>query len=568
MAIGANILKQLLEREGLINAETWRRLETDSKLSNIPLERLLISRGIITRQYLNELLSKYLNVPTTELNVRAISPEILNKLPEDIARRRRIVVFDYDKEKNIWKVAMEDPTDADTINFVRQRLGGEVEPYLVSPEDLRFVFRLYTRKSTEEFERLISEYMRKALQVPIGEEVDILANIPLAQLFDTILDYAATLNASDIFFMPEETTILIRFRVDGFLRDILTLDKSIYPAIVARTKVLSNLRIDEHMRPQDGRFRFNTTDIELDVRSAIIPTFYGEKVTLRLLYPGQELLSFEELGMDEKMAAALREDISKPYGMILSTGPTGSGKTTTIYTILNFLNRPEVHIVTLEDPVEYIIPRVSQTQVNPAAGITFASGLRSLLRHNPDILVIGEIRDKTTAALATHAALTGHILISTLHTDDAVTAIPRLVDLGVPPFLVAATVNTIIAQRLVRKICRYCIESYEVLLETIKLVSQELERSGKKYDIPKRLYHGAGCPRCGYTGYSGRTGIFEIFRIDEKVRELISRGNITVDALRKEMIRQGSPSMFEDGLRKVEQGITTLEEIIRTVRGV
>ncbi|MEK7146935.1 MAG: GspE/PulE family protein, partial [Patescibacteria group bacterium] len=494
-----------------------------------------------------------------------LKPETIEVLPESVARRRQVIVFGKNPEKNSFKVAMADATDIENINFLKEYLKGNIEPHIASLSDLKMGFRLYKKKSAKEFETMISERVKELGASLKQSGGNILESIPLVQLFDTIIDYAAILDASDIYFQPEEDFLKIRFRVDGLLKDIISIDKSINDGVVARAKTLSGLRIDEHLKPQDGRFRFRTSDIDLDIRTAIMPTFFGEKISLRLLSANQAFISFEELGMSQNVIETLIKAIKKPYGMILSSGPTGSGKTTTIYGILNILNKPEVHITTIEDPVEYVVQNVSQTQVNQQAGIDFASGLRALLRHSPDIIFIGEIRDTDTAAISVNAALTGHLLISTIHTNDAPGAVMRLMNLNIPPFLIGSTVNAVLAQRLVRKICVNCIESYNPPASLKKHIEEAASQKNEKARMPSILYRGKGCSNCGHTGYDGRIGIFEIFNIDENVKAAINSQNLNSEILKKTAKEQKMTSMFEDGINKAEVGVTTIEEILRVI---
>jgi type II secretory ATPase GspE/PulE/Tfp pilus assembly ATPase PilB-like protein len=344
--------------------------------------------------------------------------------------------------------------------------------------------------------------------------------------------------------------------------------KEISPAIIARIKLLSGLKLDEHSRPQDGRFRHKVGNDVVDVRVSVMPTFYGEKVEMRLLTAAQRPLSFEELGMEEDTVSAIKENIKKTYGMVLVTGPTGSGKTTTLYSMLNVLNKPEVNIVTIEDPIEYDIKYINQTQINPQAGITFANGLRAILRQDPNIIMVGEIRDEETAEISVHSALTGHLVLSSLHTNDAPTAIPRLIDMKIPAFLVAAVLNAVIAQRLVRRICITCIESYKPTSEILAAVKNQIAEIGLEgeYREPKILFKGRGCKTCNGIGYRGRLGIFEVLNISENVRKLIMSPDFSLDELKKVAKKEGMITMFEDGLRKVEKGVTTVEELLRVIR--
>jgi len=350
----------------------------------------------------------------------------------------------------------------------------------------------------------------------------------------------------------------------------MKIPKEVHSAIVARVKLLGGLKIDEHYKPQDGRFRYKISggkDV-LDVRVSVLPTYYGEKVEMRLLAAAQRPLSLKEVGLLEDAVDVVMENIKKSYGMIVVCGPTGSGKTTTLYSILGLLNRPEVNIVTIEDPIEYDIKFINQTQINPQAGITFAGGLRSILRQDPNIIMVGEIRDPETADISVQAALTGHLVLSSLHTNDAPTAVPRLIDMNIVPFLVAAVVNMVLAQRLVRSICLECIYSMEPSKETVDVIKRQLKELGieETFKTPKLIYAGKGCQACGGTGYRGRTGIFEILNITEEVRKIIISPDFSLDGLKKVARAQGMISMFEDGLRKVERGMTTIEEVLRVIR--
>jgi type IV pilus assembly protein PilB len=357
----------------------------------------------------------------------------------------------------------------------------------------------------------------------------------------------------------------VRFRIDGIMSEIVSLPEAIAPILVARVKILGNLQIDEHRTPQDGRFRFEMEDgANIDVRVNIMPIFHGEKVEMRLLKSSARPLSLKDLGFSDGASAILSEEIKKPHGMILVTGPTGHGKTTTLYAILHILNTPLVNITTIEDPVEYEFPRVNQTQVNQKAGITFANGLRALLRQNPDIIMIGEIRDNETVEIAVQAALTGHLVLSSLHTNDAPSAIPRLLDMKAPAFLLSSTINLIIAQRLVRRICSSCVESYAPPEKILSLIKQQSKFSEKDVSIPTTLYRGRGCAVCGNSGFTGQIGIYEVFTVTEDIRELILDED-QISQLRKKAISNGMVTMFEDGLDKVQKGITTIEEVMRVV---
>jgi type IV pilus assembly protein PilB len=560
-------LKKLILDTGLVSEQDFDAVVQEAQRTEKNVVDLLISRNLITSDFYADILSKYLNVPRIKLVGQQISPEILNILPEEIARTRNAVVFN--KEDNSLEVAMLDPSNLETLDFLNKYTGYFIKPYLCLEEDLKFVFAQYGKEVSKDFQKTIQESIRSSLKLKGVEAEKAAVEFPIVSLTDNIISYAASLNATDIHIEPLADEILIRFRVDGVLREIIRLAKEIHPAIVARIKILSNLLIDEHNKPQDGRFKYKYADTIFDIRVAIMPTLYGEKVEMRLLTGSTKPMSFQELGMMEETVKIVENNITKTTGMILATGPTGSGKTTTLYAILNRLNKSEVNIVTIEDPIEYELKYVNQTQVNPKAGIDFANGLRAILRQDPNIIMVGEIRDKETAEISVHAALTGHLVLSTLHTNDAPTAVPRLIDLGVPPFLVAATTNLIIAQRLLRRICRDCIESYEVPENINDVINDQLRLIKGKEAPPyyaKQLYRGKGCKSCNNTGYSGRLAIYEVLDVTEEVRAYIQRSDFSLDGLKQIAFAQGTKSMFEDGLKKAELGLTTIEEVLRVIK--
>lgn len=560
-------LKKLILDTGLVSEEDFNNIVQEAQRTEKNVADLLISRNFITNDFYADILSKYLNIPRVKLVGQQINPNILNILPEEIARTRNVVVFG--KEDNSLLVAMLDPSNLETLDFLNKYTGYFIKPHLCLEDDLKFVFAQYGKEVSKDFQKMIQESIRSSLKLKGVEAEKAATEFPIVSLTDNIISYAASLNATDIHIESLGDEILIRFRIDGVLREIIRLAKEIHLAIVARIKILSNLLIDEHNKPQDGRFKYKYADTVFDIRVAIMPTLYGEKAEMRLLTGSTKPMSFQELGMMEETVKAVEDNITKTTGMILVTGPTGCGKTTTLYAILNKLNRPEVNIVTIEDPIEYELKYVNQTQTNPKAGIDFANGLRAILRQDPNIIMVGEIRDQETAEISVHAALTGHLLLSTLHTNDAATAVPRLVDLGVPPFLVSATVNLVIAQRLVRKICRECIESYQVSEDVNKVINEQLKLIKGKEASPyhvKQLYRGKGCQICNGTGYMGRLAIYEIFDVTEEVRAYIQRSDFSLDGLKQIAFARGTKSMFEDGLKKAELGLTAIEEVLRVIK--
>ncbi|MDD5545400.1 MAG: GspE/PulE family protein, partial [Candidatus Pacebacteria bacterium] len=528
---------------------------------------ILIYKGFINRDYYAEILANYFKVPKIKLVGRKIPPEILNTLPEEIARLKGAVAFE--KNNNDLSVAMLNPVDLETLEFLQKYTGYFIKPFLALEDDLKSAYSQYGQAVSEDFKKVIDESIKASLKLRGVEIKKAAEEFPIVSLTNNIISYAASSNATDIHIEPLADEILIRFRIDGVLREIIRLAKEIHPAIIARVKILSNLSIDEHSKPQDGRFKYKYADTIFDIRVAIMPTLYGEKVEMRLLTGSTKPMSFQELGMMEHTIKTLEENMVKTSGMILVTGPTGCGKTTTLYAILNKLNRPEVNIVTIEDPIEYELKYVNQTQINPKAGIDFATGLRAFLRQDPNIIMVGEIRDNETAEIAVHAALTGHLVLSTLHTNDAPTAIPRLVDMNIPPFLLTATLNVVIAQRLVRKICKDCIESYEAPESLYETINQQLKILKGERVQPyksKQFYRGKGCKSCNYTGFRGRLAIYEVLDINEEVREYIQRVDFSLDGLKNIAFKRGMKTMFEDGLLKSELGLTTVEEVLRVIK--
>jgi len=559
-------IKEFVVDSGLMPLDIFQNVLEDAKRSGQEVIDILISRGFITEDYVLQLFSEYFKTPVIKLRGRLIKKSILSMLPEEVARMRRAVVFDQDKNGIVY-VAMEDPGDLETINFIEKYLNTPIKVFLTTDKDLNYVYSLYGKEVVEDFRQLIEENIKATARLKMIGEKEVAEELPIINIVDGILAYAISLNASDIHIEILKDAVMVRFRIDGVLHEMMRIPKEVQPAIVARIKLLAGLKIDEHRKPQDGRMRYETLGEAMDIRVAIMPTFYGEKIEMRLLKATAKPMSLKELGMLDDTAKLIEESIKKTYGMLLVTGPTGSGKTTTLYSILNILNRPDVNIVTIEDPIEYDIRYVNQTQINPQAGITFATGLRSILRQDPNIIMIGEIRDEETAEIAVHSALTGHLVLSSLHTNDAPTAVPRLIDMKIPPFLVSAVLNTVIAQRLVRRVCRDCIESYETTPEFREAFKAQLKGTeNENIEVPKVLYRGAGCQICNYTGYRGQLAIFEVLNLDEDMRRMITRPDFELDSLRKIARERGMITMLEDGFHKSQLGLTTLEEVLRVIR--
>ena len=562
-----NKFKDILLADGLVGETVFNDAAVEASRLGNSVAETLISKNVITDDYFRTIVARYLNVPLVELEESKIDINVLNLLPEEMARQKRALPFIRGTDGSI-SVALEDPSNLVDLEFLERYLKARIIPYLTSENSLNIGFSLYGKTTVQNFKKVIEDNIKLSLRSKTkGDEAA--QEIPIVSIVDNVISYAISLRSSDIHMEVFKDYIIIRYRIDGVLHEILRVPKEIHPAVVARIKLLSELKIDEHSKPQDGRFRYESAATLVDIRVSIMPTFYGEKIVMRLLRSTTRPLSFKELGMLDDTAKFLEDNIKKSYGMVLVTGPTGSGKTTTLYSVLSLLNKPEVNIVTIEDPIEYDINYVNQTQINPAAGITFAGGLRSFLRQDPNVMMVGEIRDAETAEIAVQAALTGHLVLSTLHTNDAPTSIPRLMDMGVPPFLVSAVLNAILAQRLVRKVHLECIESYapdQVVINAIKTQLEELGLDPNSIEFPKRLYRGGGCAADGYTGYQGRIGIFEVLNISDGVRAIINAPEFSLDKLREIARSEGMITMFEDGLRKAERGMTTIDEVLRVIR--
>ncbi|MBI5733977.1 MAG: Flp pilus assembly complex ATPase component TadA [Candidatus Kerfeldbacteria bacterium] len=568
-----NYLTKAVLDNKIITPADLKKIKEELKNGNVSLEDYLLKQHLATADVLYDLIAKQLNLPFIDLKNVLIRKDILLAIPEPIAQTHQIVAFD--KDDHSLKIATTDPEDLQTFEFLEKKFGLKLDINLTTPDSIREVLKQYHKSLKAEFAELTKEDKPEA-----GNDLQKMAeDLPIIRIVDTLLEYAIFERASDIHIEPTETEVIVRYRIDGVLRDVMTLPKAVQAGLTARIKILSNLKLDEHRLPQDGRFKIKTKEYEFSFRVSIIPVFDGEKIVMRLLQESGQILTLEQLGFQKSCLTLVKRNVSKPHGMILVTGPTGSGKTTTLYSVLNVLNTPEVNISTIEDPIEYRMPRINQSQVSPRTGFTFAAGLRSLLRQDPNIIMVGEIRDMETAEIAIHAAMTGHLVLSTLHTNDAVGTLPRLLDMGVAPFLVSSTVNLIIAQRLVRKICQNCIASYQLTRKNIEDISTQLDleallanmtREGAISSTKQKMetmlfYRGKGCKQCNQEGYRGRIGIYEILEVDDKVANLILNRAPSQELL-KAALDQGMLTMLDDGFIKAKSGITTIEEVMRVTR--
>ncbi|MEI7621173.1 MAG: ATPase, T2SS/T4P/T4SS family, partial [Candidatus Moraniibacteriota bacterium] len=541
---------------------------------------LLMEKKLISEIDLKKLYSYILGVPFVNLEKEVVDSEILHIIPEPIAKKYGIVAFE--RAGNDLKVAMKNPEDLQTIDFIKKKTGLKIIPCLTSEDNIRIVLKQYEKSLKAEFGDIISKDAEDVANDAEDDLEKIAQDLPIVRIVDTLIKHAILQSASDIHVEPAEKEVRVRYRIDGILHDAMTLPKQVMGGLIARIKVLSSLKLDEHRLPQDGRFKIEKDGYKISFRVSILPVFEGEKIVMRLLDETAKGLTLEKMGLFGEALEKVHQHIKRPNGMILVTGPTGSGKTTTLYTVMDILNTPEVNISTVEDPVEYRMPRINQTQINPKIGMTFAAALRSLLRQDPDIIMVGEIRDGETMQIAIEAAMTGHLVLSTLHTNSAAGTLPRLLDMGAEAFLVASTVNVVIAQRLVRKLCNECRAPYTLndkeikslqagfdmaeILEILKSVPQLKGIVDKKSTWKSiQFYKAKGCDKCESEGYHGRQGIYEVLVIDEKIGKLIT-ANATSDEIEAAARKDGMQKMYEDGFVKAAMGITSIEEILRVTK--
>ncbi len=558
MLISDDKLKSLLIGIKLIDQKILDDTIEYAKNANISLGDALIEKDIVTDENLGMLIADSLKIPFIVLSKITIPEDVFRIIPERIARIRHAIPFLRDKDG--IRVALSNPYDNLVLEMITRKTNQRAFAYYATQRDIENKLWIYRRDLQKTFDAILNEKI-------IVQGKPIARSVPVAKIVELIINYSYQDRTSDIHIEPQEEHTLIRFRIDGILHDVLVLPKKLHEQIITRIKVLASLRTDEHMAPQDGKMRISLSEEELDIRVSILPIVYGEKIVMRLLASRFRQFSLVDLGMNEIDLNKVTSGFKKSFGMVLSTGPTGSGKTTSIYSILKIINSREKNITTIEDPVEYRMKGVNQIQTNTKANLTFASGLRSILRQDPNIIFVGEVRDSETANIAVNAALTGHLVLSTLHTNDAATSLPRLSDMGVEPFLVASTVNVIVAQRLLRKICEMCKTSINVSrLEIAQNLPAEVinKHFGVKEDV--RIYKGQGCPVCHHTGYAGRVGVFEVLEVTNNIRKLITQ-KADADLILQQAIKDDDmTTMLDDGMKKVIQGVTTIEEVLRVTK--
>ncbi len=592
------LLKAKNKSKGIEDVLFEQKLITDDQLSAIKfehvntgkaVEQIIKERGFVSNDDYVKAFAQVYGIEYIKLEGKTIDPKLLESIPHNVSKKYNVVPFEFDKQKDTLSVAMVDPLDLQTIEFMERKTGYKVKPFVSTVREVEAILEDQSGKAIgEEISAALEEISQTTLKIEenqgdLDADEATIRDAPIARIVGMVLETAVKTGASDVHIEPDEAKTRLRYRVDGILEEKRTLPKEMHDSLVARIKVLAQMKIDEKRIPQDGRFKIEVGKTKTDLRVSTLPTVFGEKVVIRLLKEEGSVFSFQDLGLRGLSLKRFEEAVIRPVGMVLVTGPTGSGKTVTLASALNKLNTIRVNITTIEDPVEIRVPGVNQVQVNPQAGLTFTTGLRSFLRQDPNIIMVGEIRDGETAELAIHAALTGHLVLSTLHTNSASGAIPRLLDMGIENFLLASTLNAVLAQRLVRKICGECKEKYEppeqVVTEIKKVIdgiehSQILMSKDKSIiDSVKKgksdkmvVYRGKGCDKCSNTGYKGRTGIFEVLEITPDVQKL-TLDNRSSDEIHKIGVSEGMLTLVQDGYLKALEGITTIEEVLRVSKG-
>jgi type IV pilus assembly protein PilB len=573
MSGSAQEILAILVGDHKLTQEDASSIETEAINSDQDVEQILIKKHLVTAKDFAGARAKSFGIPFETLTEKAIAPDVVNYIPEPVARRYTLVPYKFNPNTNELFVAMTDPLDFQVIEFLEKKSGKLIRPVMAMKEEIiATIEATYTQSLGADVSAALKETASgdAVKTYEAGKLGEIIREAPIAQIVSAILEQAMKLRASDVHIEPQPGDTRVRYRVDGILQERLTLPRRLHEAVISRIKILGDMKIDEKRVPQDGRFNFKMGESEVDLRVSTLPTVHGEKVVMRLLKKSGGIPTLQELGLRGLALKTLEGNILRPHGIILVTGPTGSGKTTTLYAVLARLNNSRVNIMTLEDPVEYQIGGVNQVQINAGAGLTFATGLRSFLRQDPNIILVGEIRDGETTDLAIQAALTGHLVFSTLHTNDAAGAIPRLIDLGAEPFLVASALSAVIGQRIARKICPSCKQEYipeEPIAEDIRNILGPLIPKDKEI----KLYRGTGqvagqpCQTCGSTGYVGRVGIFEVFSVTDSMSKLILSRSAKGD-IEKMALQEGMISMKQDGYLKAIEGVTSIEEVLRVAQ--
>lgn len=561
-------LGDMLIDEGVLSLDKLQDALENQKQTGRRLGEVIVEMQLAVEEEVMDVLAKQLNIEKLDMYEANIDQDIAKLVTPDLIQRHQ--AFPIRLEGNNLVVAMVDPLNLLAIDDIRLSTGYEVSPRITSPHGLKFAFDKYfgvSHEAAKSLEQFRQEQIDKGMVLDSGlidkATLDEVEQAPIVKLVETILNGAVDYKSSDIHLEPKEDRMDVRYRVDGMLQKILTVPRPAIAAVTARLKILARLDTSERRKPQDGRISVTIRGNEIDIRFSTLPTVFGEKIVMRLLNKSAALLTLKDLGFDEDELPVFEEMVIQPHGIILVTGPTGSGKSTTLIAALDKIANERNNVVTMEDPVEYMLPKINQVHVNSKVGLTFATGLRTIMRQDPDIIMVGEIRDPETAELAVQAALTGHLVFSTLHTNDAPGAIPRLVNMQVPPYLINATVSGVMAQRLCRKLCAQCKKSYEPNEEELEIISTAFDLSS--LDKKPLIYKARGCKFCNHLGYRGRAGIFEIFRMSNRLRDLIIR-DTSIHAVKALARQEGMQTLFESGVKKVMKGETSLEELLRVAR--
>lgn len=564
-----NNIADILVSQGDLTRERAEQVKLAEVQTGKPQEDIIREQKVVTDEALIRARATFYNVPFIDIRTMPTNPAAMSVLPQEVARKFRVFPISVDATKKELGLAMGDPLDLTTIEFIEQKTGYHIRPYAAVPETIdEFVAKLYSTTLSREVTAALKEVNNaqgvRVLDITPQQGGGLIRQEKISEVVTHILDFAVRARASDIHIEPLERSTRVRYRIDGILQEKLTIPAALHDSLISRIKILSGMKIDEKRIPQDGRFNFKNQDQEVDLRISTLPTTWGEKVVMRLLKKTGGVPGLAELGLRGRALKNLEDAILRPHGIIIICGPTGSGKTTTLYSIIQKLNTPKVNIMTLEDPIEYKMAGVNQVQVNPAVGLTFASGLRSFLRQDPNIILVGEIRDQETAALAVQAALTGHLVFATLHTNNAAGALPRLLDMGVEPFLLASSMTAIVAQRVLRKVDEKVKSPYDPpanIIEEMKGVLGGLMPKNQ----PIKFYHGQPTPENNNSGYLGRVGVFEVIPITEGIAQLILKRSAAaeIEALARQ---EGMITMKQDGYMKVLEGVTTIEEVLRVAQ--
>ena len=591
MRISDSSIEKILRQGEVISESQLAELKMEAERTHHSLQTIVLEHKILSEVQLGQKIGEYINVPFVTIEPKDIPDDVLKRIPEHIARQYNVVLFAAD-DNGVLSLAMEDPDDVQALNFIQKEIGYNIKVFLATKNNILDCLENYRGNITDELDEVVSIQSGAESDSQNVSEEEISENSPIAQTVNLLLEYAIKSGASDIHIEPREDFVQVRYRIDGVLKEVNKLPRNVQGALVSRIKILSNLKIDERRVPQDGRFKIKVSGKQYALRVSTLPIADGEKIVMRILDESNQAVALDSLGYWGLSLSTLKDAMAQPNGMILVTGPTGSGKSTSLFSVLSELNTPDVNISTIEDPVEYKIPGVNQTQTNSKAGMTFASGLRALLRQDPNIIMVGEIRDGETANLGVQAALTGHLVFSTLHTNNAATCLPRLLDMGIEPFLIASTVKAVIGQRLVRRLCMHCRQQYVpdtgelayiVQMFNLKQGSMQrlhaLEQQAAADKIGGNTPLGStdvtiqylwrpnpeGCDECGHNGFKGRVGIYEVLGISIPIQKMIT-ANATSNEIQQQAITEGMVTMQTDGFVKSLRGVTTLEEVLRATR--